>query len=204
MDRNEPVRSPKPGIAGSSPATPVSRINDLARTPCEYCEHVNPIWTQTGSHGRRNPLGDGIQQHPRSRSGVANGREGAGSRSRAESNRAPLELLAEPQANCAVSIEVPILGECAMQKLKLMLTAAMVLGAGVTATTNLAAAQGYVLTAADCAAPPPPSWRWYYTYYPDASAPNWGPFFRHHDYRYGPISVCPASATPPAVISSKY
>jgi hypothetical protein len=91
-----------------------------------------------------------------------------------------------------------------MQKLKLMLTAAMVLGAGVIATTNFAAARDYVLTASDCAAPPPPSWRWYYTYYPNDSVPNWRPFFRHHYHRYGPISVCPAIATPPAIISSKY
>jgi hypothetical protein len=90
-----------------------------------------------------------------------------------------------------------------MQKLKLMLTAA-VLGAGVIATTNFAAAQDYVLSASDCAAPPPPSWRWYDTYYPNDFVPDWRPFFRHHYYRYGPISVCSAIATPPAIISSKY
>jgi hypothetical protein len=90
-----------------------------------------------------------------------------------------------------------------MQKLKLMLAAAAVLGAGMVATTNSAAAQDYVPIAPDCVPPPAPSPRWYYTYYPN-SVPDWGPFFRRHYYRYGPISVCSAIATPPVVISSKY
>jgi hypothetical protein len=91
-----------------------------------------------------------------------------------------------------------------MQKLKLMLAAAAVLGAGIVATTNVAAAQDYALTAPDCVPPPPPSPRWYYTYYPNYFVPNWGPFFRRHYYRYVPILVCSAIATPPVIISSKY
>jgi hypothetical protein len=90
-----------------------------------------------------------------------------------------------------------------MQSLKLVLAAACVAGAGIVATTNLAGAQDYVLTAPDCVPPPPPPLpRWYYSYYPNF-IPNWEPFFRRHVYRYGPMVVCSAIATPPN-ISSKY
>jgi hypothetical protein len=91
-----------------------------------------------------------------------------------------------------------------MQKLKLMLAAAALLGAGMIATTNFAVAQDSVLTAPGCVAPPAPSPRWYITYYPNDFVPDWRPFFRRHYYRYGPILVCSAMAAPPAVISSKY
>jgi hypothetical protein len=91
-----------------------------------------------------------------------------------------------------------------MQKLKLMLAAAAVLGTGMIATTNFAAAQDSVLIAPGCVAPLAPSPRWYHTYYSNDFVPDWGPFFRRHYYRYGPILVCSAMAAPPAVISSKY
>jgi hypothetical protein len=92
-----------------------------------------------------------------------------------------------------------------MQKLKLMLAAAAVLGAGMTATTNFAAAQDSVLTAPGCAAPPAQPWRWYKTYHSDDFVADWRPFFRHHYYRYGPILDCPAMAAPePVTLSSKY
>jgi hypothetical protein len=90
-----------------------------------------------------------------------------------------------------------------MQSLKLLLAAAGVAGAGIVATTNLAGAQDYVLTAPDCVPPPPPLPRWYYIYYPNYFVPNWEPFFRRHVYRYGPIVVCSAIAAP-RKISSRY
>jgi hypothetical protein len=92
-----------------------------------------------------------------------------------------------------------------MQSVKLVLAAAGVACAGIVATTNLAGAQDYILTASECVAPPPPPLllRWYITYYPNYFVPNWDPFFRRHVYRYGPIVVCSAIATPP-IISSKY
>jgi hypothetical protein len=89
-----------------------------------------------------------------------------------------------------------------MQRLKQVLAAAVIVGAGIIATTNLAAAQDYVLTAPECV-PPPPPWRWYKNYLRIGFAPDWGPFFRHHVYRYGPVLVCSAMASP-RVISSKY
>jgi hypothetical protein len=89
-----------------------------------------------------------------------------------------------------------------MRSLKLVLAAAWVAGAGIVATTNAAGARDYVVTAPDCV-PPPPLPRWYYVYYPNYFVPNWEPFFRHHAYRYGPIVICSAIATPP-YISSKY
>jgi len=85
------------------------------------------------------------------------------------------------------------------------LVAAAILVAGIAAMTNLAEAQDYVLAAPDCVSPPP-SLAWYKIYYPDNFVADWGPFFRRHDYRYGPILPCAAVtviATPP-VISSKY
>jgi hypothetical protein len=91
-----------------------------------------------------------------------------------------------------------------MQKLKLMLAAAVVLGAGLVATTNFAAAQEYVGTAPDCVAPPAPPPQWYTTTYPNYFVADWGPFFRRHSYRYGPVLVCAATATPPVILSSKY
>jgi hypothetical protein len=87
--------------------------------------------------------------------------------------------------------------------MKRMLAAAAVLGAGMIATTNFAAAQDSPPTAPDCAAPPAPSWRWYYTYHTNDFVPDWRPFFRRHYYRYGPIQVCGA-APPPVTLSSKY
>jgi hypothetical protein len=90
-----------------------------------------------------------------------------------------------------------------MQSLKLVLAAAGVVGAGIFATTDLAGAKDYVLTAADCVPPPAPLRRWYYRYYLNDLAPNWEPFFRRHVDKYGPIVVCPVIATPP-VISSRY
>jgi hypothetical protein len=40
-------------------------------------------------------------------------------------------------------------------------------------------------------------------------APNWGPFFRHHYYRYGPTPTCvltaaPVTAVPGPIISVRY
>jgi hypothetical protein len=90
-----------------------------------------------------------------------------------------------------------------MQRLKQVLAAAVIVGAGIIATTNLAAAQDYVLTAPECVPPPPPPWRWYKNYLRIGFAPDWGPFFRHHVYRYGPVLVCSAMASP-RLISSKY
>jgi hypothetical protein len=90
-----------------------------------------------------------------------------------------------------------------MQRLKQVLAAAAIVGAGIVATTNLAAAQDYVLTAPECVPPPPQPWRWYKNYLRADFVPDWGPFFRHHVYRYGPVLVCSAMATTP-VISSKY
>jgi hypothetical protein len=88
--------------------------------------------------------------------------------------------------------------------LKLMLTAAAVLGAGMVATTNFAAAQDHLRTAPDCVPPPLASPQWYYTYYPNNFAKDWRPFFQRHYYRYGPILVCSAMAPPPVIVSSKY
>jgi hypothetical protein len=84
------------------------------------------------------------------------------------------------------------------------LITAAVICAGIVATTNLATAQDYVPTVEYCVptTDTPPSWRWWASYHPDFVR-NWGPFFRRHVYRYGPIAVCSAPATP-AVISSKY
>jgi hypothetical protein len=95
-----------------------------------------------------------------------------------------------------------MLEEWEMQRLKHLL-AATVVGASIIAATNFAEAQDYVLTATDCVPPPPPSPRWYYSYYPNNFVPDWGPFFRRHEYRYGPILVCSEIATPP-VVSAKY
>jgi hypothetical protein len=89
-----------------------------------------------------------------------------------------------------------------MQRLKCLLAAAAVVSAGVIATTNFAEAQDYVVTAPDCV-PPPPPWRWYKNYLRAEFVPDWGPFFRHHVYRYGPVLVCSAMVTRP-VIYSKY
>jgi hypothetical protein len=84
-----------------------------------------------------------------------------------------------------------------------LITAAVVC-AGIVTTTNLATAQDYVPIVQDCvpAIANLPSWRWWETYHRDFVR-DWGPFFRRHVYRYGPILVCSASATP-SVISSKY
>jgi hypothetical protein len=87
-----------------------------------------------------------------------------------------------------------------MRSLKLVLAAAWVAGAGIVATTNMAGAQDYVLIGPDCGPPLP---RWYYSYYPNYFVPNWEPFFRRHVYRYGPMVVCSAIATP-RKISSRY
>jgi hypothetical protein len=86
---------------------------------------------------------------------------------------------------------------------KLIVAAAAIAGIGFLAMTNLAAAQNYGTP--DCAVATAPSlpWRWYDTHYPNYFEADWGPFFRHHVYRYGPIVACSAAATPP-VISSKY
>jgi hypothetical protein len=90
-----------------------------------------------------------------------------------------------------------------MQRLRCLLAAAAVVGAGVIATTNFAEAQDYVVTAPDCVPPSPPPWRWYHNYLRAGFVPDWGPFFRHHVYRYGPVLVCSAMATQP-LIYSKY
>lgn len=93
-----------------------------------------------------------------------------------------------------------------MQGLKpLMCLAAVSLG-GVVATINVAEARhyrnvavssDYMMSEANCAPPPPPA-----TYiYP---APNWGPFFHRHVYRYGPILVCDPSIAPTNIISVRY
>jgi len=89
-----------------------------------------------------------------------------------------------------------------MQRLRCLLAAAAVVGAGVIATTNFAEAQDYVVTAPDCV-PPPQPWRWYHNYLRAGFVPDWGPFFSHHVYRYGPVLVCSAIATQ-RVIYSKY
>jgi hypothetical protein len=97
--------------------------------------------------------------------------------------------------------------EVDMRDFKLVTAAAVVCAGMVVTTTNLAAAQDYyVSTAQDCVPAPAPSsppWRWYDTYYPNYFVADWGPFFRRHVYRYGPIVACSAAATP-SVISSKY
>jgi hypothetical protein len=83
-----------------------------------------------------------------------------------------------------------------MQKLFL---AAAVIGAALGAMANVAAAQDYVGGYACVPPPPRPTFL-----YPDA---DWGPFFRHHYYRYGPILVCtaaPSIATAPVVVTAKY
>jgi hypothetical protein len=90
-----------------------------------------------------------------------------------------------------------------MQNLKRVLAAVGVVGVGIVATTNLAGAQDYILTAPVCVAPPAPWPRWYYRYDVNYLVPNWEPFFSRHVYKYGPIVVCPAIATRP-VISSRY
>jgi hypothetical protein len=82
-----------------------------------------------------------------------------------------------------------------------LITAAVVC-AGIVATTNLASAQDYVPTVCVPATVTPPPWQWWASYHPDFVR-NWGPFFARHVYRYGPIAVCSAPATP-SVISSKY
>jgi hypothetical protein len=86
-----------------------------------------------------------------------------------------------------------------------LISAAAIVCAGMVTTTDLAAAQDYVWTAQDCVPAPAssPPWRWYDTYYPNYFVADWGPFFRRHVYRYGPIVACSAAATR-SVISSKY
>jgi hypothetical protein len=86
-----------------------------------------------------------------------------------------------------------------------LMTAAVVAFVGIVTTTNLAAARDYVSTVQDCAPATvtPLSLRWWDTYHPDYFVADWGPFFRRHVYRYGPILLCSAAATP-SVISSKY
>lgn len=84
---------------------------------------------------------------------------------------------------------------------------AMALVAGGLMTTPSAEARhyrhahaysDYTVDASACGPIPPPSSQYIY---PEA---DWGPFFRHHVYRYGPIVAC---ALPPAntnVISVRY
>jgi hypothetical protein len=91
-----------------------------------------------------------------------------------------------------------------MKSLKLILAVFVLIGAGNTLTTNFAKAQDYPAIASDCIPPAPQEPRWYYSYYPNNFIPDWGPFFRRHEYRYGPVLVCSAIATPRVIISSKY
>jgi hypothetical protein len=88
-------------------------------------------------------------------------------------------------------------------QLKLLLTAAAVVGASVVATTNLAAARDYVLNPADCIPQASPPLRWYSSSYVNYFVPDWEPFFRRHVYVYGPVLACAAISTSPA-ISAKY
>ncbi len=104
--------------------------------------------------------------------------------------------------SCNIKRWKPILEEREM-RLKLLLAAAAVVGAGSVATTSLAAARDYVLNPADCIPPASPPPQWYSSSYPNYFVANWEPFFRRHVYVYGPILACAAIATPPA-ISSKY
>jgi hypothetical protein len=106
---------------------------------------------------------------------------------------------------CIIDFRKPILEEREM-RLKLLVAAAAVVGAGIVATTNLATARNYVLNPADCVPPSNPPLRWYSSYYSNYFVPNWEPFFRRHVYVAGPILACAATsaATVAPVISSKY
>ena len=88
-----------------------------------------------------------------------------------------------------------------MHRIKNLLAAAAIFGAGISGSTNLAEARDYVLAVPACVAPA--AWRWYYTYRPNYFVADWEPFFRHRYYRYGPILNCSAMAGPP-VLSSRY
>jgi hypothetical protein len=89
---------------------------------------------------------------------------------------------------------------------KLVITASLVIGTTAIATMNVAEAgryrhsvaySDYVVSEGVCSAPPPRP-----TYiYPSA---DWGPFFRRHLYRYGPILICEPSVQPTHVISVRY
>jgi hypothetical protein len=97
-----------------------------------------------------------------------------------------------------------IRGSRFMKRIKLILTASLILGATAIAATGSAEARHlrhaggpYALSAAACSEPGPRS-----TYiYP---APNWEPFFRRHVYRYGPILICEPVLQTTTVISVRY
>ncbi len=82
-----------------------------------------------------------------------------------------------------------------MRRLKLLVAATAVV-AGLVTTTNLAAARDLVLNPSDCVPPPPPPWQWYSNYYSINFVLDWGPFFRRHEYAYGPILACTSIRRP--------
>jgi hypothetical protein len=106
---------------------------------------------------------------------------------------------------CSINLLGIDLGEeCKMRKMKMLAAAAVVgAGLGIVATTDIAEAQDYVLSAPGCVPPPPSRMQLYYSYFRPELPLNWEPFFRHHYYRYGPILACAPIETAP-VISSKY
>ena len=90
-----------------------------------------------------------------------------------------------------------------MKRIKLILTASLILGATAVVATGSAEARhlryagAYAVSAGACSEPGPRP----IAIYP---APNWEPFFRRHVYRYGPILICEPVLQATNVISVRY
>lgn len=89
-----------------------------------------------------------------------------------------------------------------MKIARLIVTASLVIGTTAVATTNFAEARryrhaDYVVSAGACVEPSAPL---AYVY----PAANWEPFFRRHEYRYGPILICNPSIQAAKVLSVRY
>ena len=90
-----------------------------------------------------------------------------------------------------------------MKRIKLILTASIILGTTALAASGPAEARhlrhsgAYAVSAGACSEPGPRP----LAIYP---APNWEPFFRRHVYRYGPILICEPVLQATHVISVRY
>lgn len=90
-----------------------------------------------------------------------------------------------------------------MKRIKLILTASVILGTTALAAGGPAEARhlrhsgAYAVSAGACSEPGPRP----LAIYP---APNWEPFFRRHVYRYGPILICEPVLQATQVISVRY
>ena len=97
-----------------------------------------------------------------------------------------------------------IRGSRFMKRIKLILTASLILGTAAIAAAGSAEARhlrraggAYAIDASACHEPGPRP----IAIYP---APNWEPFFRRHVYRYGPILICDPMLQTSTVISVRY